>query len=79
MKIGQNDLYEWLRDNGYVVKRKGTDYNTPTKKSLDLGVLVLKEDSLPLKNGATIITKTTKVTVKGQQYFLNKLLDEMEG
>lgn len=72
--IGQNRLFSWLRENGYLVKRKGTDYNQPTQKSADLGILTTKETIIAHSNGSTEIKKTIKVTGKGQQYFINKFL-----
>ncbi|MFR4153966.1 MAG: phage antirepressor [Coprococcus sp.] len=72
--IGQNRLFSWLRENGYLVKRKGTDYNQPTQKSADLGILTTKETIIAHSNGSTEIKKTVKVTGKGQQYFINKFL-----
>lgn len=72
--IGQNILFSWLRENGYLVKRKGTDYNQPTQKSADLGILTTKETIIAHSNGSTEIKKTVKVTGKGQQYFINKFL-----
>ena len=76
--IGQNRLFSWLRENGYLVKRKGTDYNQPTQKSADLGILTTKETIIAHSNGSTEIKKTVKVTGKGQQYFINKFLNEDE-
>ena len=73
--IGQNRLFSWLRENGYLVKRKGTDYNQPTQKSANLGILTTKETIIAHSNGSTEIKKTVKVTGKGQQYFINKFLD----
>lgn len=72
--IGQNRLFSWLRENGYLVKRKGTDYNQPTQKSADLGILTTKETIIAHSNGSTEIKKTVKVTGKGQRYFINKFL-----
>ncbi len=72
--IGQNRLFSWLRENGYLIKRNGTDYNTPTQKSQELGILSVKETVINHSNGSMKITKTTKVTGKGQQYFINKFL-----
>ena len=72
--IGQNRLFSWLRENGYLVKRKGTDYNQPTQKSADLGILTTKETIIAHSNSSTEIKKTVKVTGKGQQYFINKFL-----
>ena len=72
--IGQNRLFSWLRENGYLIKRNGTDYNTPTQKSQELGILSVKETVINHSDGSIKITKTTKVTGKGQQYFINKIL-----
>lgn len=69
---GQNRLFDWLRDNGYLIKRKGEDYNTPTQKSVDLGVIEIKEGTRVHPDGHTSITKTPKITGKGQIYFINK-------
>lgn len=76
--IGQNRLFEWLRNNGYLVKRKGTDYNTPTQRAMDLGLFEVKETTITHADGHISISKTTKVTGKGQVYFVNKLLREQE-
>lgn len=72
--IGQNRLFEWLRDNGFLIKRNGTDYNMPTQYSMDLGLFEIKERSIANPDGSVRITKTPKVTGKGQQYFINKFL-----
>ncbi|WP_394903982.1 phage antirepressor KilAC domain-containing protein [Clostridioides difficile] len=69
---GQNRLFDWLRDNGYLIRRKGEDYNTPTQKSVDLGVIETKEGTRVHPDGHTSITKTPKITGKGQIYFINK-------
>ncbi|PCD16122.1 phage antirepressor KilAC domain-containing protein, partial [Clostridioides difficile] len=65
---GQNRLFDWLRNNGYLIKRKGEDYNTPTQKSVDLGVIETKEGTRVHPDGHTSITKTPKITGKGQIY-----------
>lgn len=72
--IGQKRLFEWLRDNGYLIKRKGSDWNMPTQKSMDMGILEVKESTVNNPDGSVRINKTTKVTGKGQQYFINKFL-----
>ena len=72
--IGQNRLFEWLRDNGFLIKRNGSDYNMPTQYSMDLGLFEIKERSIANPDGSVRITKTPKVTGKGQQYFINKFL-----
>lgn len=69
--IGQKRLFEWLRQNGYLIKRKGADYNNPTQKSMDMKLFEIKESSIVLPNESTQIKKTTKVTGKGQIYFIN--------
>lgn len=76
--IGGNRLFRWMRDQGYLISRKGTDYNTPTQKSMDLGLFKIKELTVIHSDGSTSIRKTTKVTGKGQQYFINKFM-KMKG
>ena len=72
--MGQNRLFTWMRNNGYLISRKGTDYNSPTQKAMELGLFQIKETIVSHADGHTSISKTTKVTGKGQQYFINKLL-----
>lgn len=74
VEIGANRLFKWLRENGYLISRKGTDYNMPTQKSMDLGLFKIKETAITHSNGSVSISKTPKVTGKGQQYFVNKFL-----
>lgn len=74
--IGQNRLFEWLRENGYLIKRFGTDYNTPTQKAMDLGLFEVKETPIVHSNGDVRLSKTAKVTGKGQVYFVNKFKAE---
>ena len=71
---GEKRLFAWLRDNGYLISRKGTDYNMPTQKSMELGLFEIKETAITHSDGHTTVSKTTKVTGKGQQYFINKFL-----
>ena len=72
--IGANRLFSWLRDNGYLIKRKGNDYNMPTQYSMELQLFEVKETVITHSDGHTSISKTPKVTGKGQQYFVNKFL-----
>lgn len=72
--IGANRLFEWMRENGYLIKRRGTDWNMPTQYSMELGLLDVKESTNNNPDGSVRINKTTKVTGKGQQYFINKFL-----
>ncbi|QHJ73778.1 putative antirepressor [Butyrivibrio virus Ceridwen] len=74
--MGQNRLFAWLRDNGYLIRRKGTDYNMPTQRAMELGLFKIKETTINKPDGSVAISKTVKVTGKGQQYFINKFLGE---
>ncbi|MGE7092580.1 phage antirepressor KilAC domain-containing protein [Lysinibacillus sp. NPDC048646] len=75
---GQKRLFDWLRENGYLIKRKGADYNMPTQRSMDLELFEIKERTISNPDGSARITKTSKVTGKGQIYFINKFLKEQE-
>lgn len=70
--IGQNRMFQWLRDKGYLIRRQGTDYNMPTQQSMELGLFEIKETSITHSDGHITISKTPKVTGKGQMYFINK-------
>lgn len=72
--IGQNRLFQWLREHGYLINRKGSDRNMPTQRAVDMGLFRIKESSHVNSNGVVVTTKTPKVTGKGQQYFINKML-----
>lgn len=72
---GQNRLFETLRNKGYLIKRQGTDYNMPTQKSMEMGLFEIKETVINHSDGHTSVTKTPKITGKGQQYFVNLFLD----
>lgn len=76
IETGQKRLFEWMREHGYLIKRNGADYNMPTQKSMDLGLFEIKESTVNNPDGSVRINKTTKVTGKGQQYFINKFLGE---
>ncbi len=70
-EIGQKRLFKWLRENGYLIKRLGADYNSPTQWSMEKGLFEIKETTVSHADGHVSITKTTKVTGKGQVYFVN--------
>lgn len=74
VEIGQNRLFEKLRQDGYLIKRQGTDYNAPTQRAMELGLFRVKETAITHSDGHVTISKTTKVTGKGQQYFINLFL-----
>ena len=74
--IGQKRLFEWLRENGYLCKQKGRNWNTPTQRSMELGLFEMKETVINKPDGHSEIKITTKVTGKGQVYFVNKFLGE---
>lgn len=75
---GQKRLFKWLRENGYLIKRHGNDWNMPTQRSMDAGLFEIKETVISHSDGHTSISKTVKVTGKGQQYFINLFLKEKE-
>ncbi|HGR3527189.1 TPA: phage antirepressor KilAC domain-containing protein [Streptococcus pneumoniae] len=74
--IGQNKLFQWLRSNGYLISRRGESWNQPTQKSMQLGLFELKKTNINHADGHTTVSTTTKVTGKGQQYFINKFLNQ---
>lgn len=74
--IGQKRLFDWMREKGYLIKRKGADWNSPTQKAMELGLFEIKESTVNNPDGSVRINKTTKVTGKGQQYFINKFLGQ---
>ena len=74
--IGQNRLFQWMRQNGYLVRRQGNDFNMPTQKSMDMGLFEIKETAVTHADGHVHVSKTPKVTGRGQQYFVNKFLSE---
>lgn len=71
---GQKRLFQWLRDNGYLIKRQGADYNSPTQRSMELGLFRVKETPIIHADGHVTVNKTVKVTPKAQIYFANKFL-----
>lgn len=73
VEIGQNRLFQWLREKGYLCK-KGEMYNQPTQKALDMGLFEIKKTVITKPSGDSLVTTTTKVTGKGQIYFVNKFL-----
>lgn len=78
IETGQKRLFTWLRENGYLIKRKGTDWNMPTQKSMEMGLFEVKESTVNNPDGSSRINRTTKVTGKGQVYFINKFLEVPE-
>ena len=76
VSMGQNRMFRWLRDNGYLISKKGTSYNMPTQRAMKLGLFKIKENAITHSDGHVTITKTPKVTGKGQVYFVNKFVGE---
>lgn len=70
--IGQKRLFNWMREQGYLIKRQGADYNSPTQRAMEMGLFKIKETAISHSDGHVSVSKTTKVTGKGQQYFINK-------
>ena len=75
--IGEKRLFQWMREHGYLIRKDGASYNMPTQKSMDLGVMEIKESTITQPNGNVRISRTPKVTGKGQKYFVNKILAAM--
>lgn len=76
--IGQNRLFAWLRENGFLIKQKGENYNLPTQRAMDMGLFEIKKRTINNPDGSIRTTRTPKVTGKGQIYFVNKFLAEKE-
>lgn len=74
VSMGQNRLFRWLREHGYLISKKGTSYNMPTQRAMELGLFKIKENAITHSDGHVTITKTPKVTGKGQVYFVNKFV-----
>ena len=72
--MGQNRLFRWLRANGYLIRRQGQDFNMPTQKAMELGLFEIKETAISHADGHTTVSKTPKITGKGQQYFVRKFI-----
>ena len=76
VNMGQNRMFVWLRENSYLINRKGSDKNMPTQKSMELGLFEIKETTINHSDGHISINKTPKITGKGQLYFADKLLSK---
>lgn len=74
INIGQNRLFKWLRNNGYLIRRQGSDYNIPTQRAMEMGLFEIKETTITHSDGHIHVSKTPKVTGKGQVYFVNLFL-----
>ena len=72
--MGQNRLFEWLRTNGFLIRRRGVDFNMPTQRAMELGLFEIKETVIAHADGHTSVSKTPKITGKGQSYFVNRFL-----
>ena len=73
VQTGQKRLFEWMREKGYLIK-SGSSRNMPTQKAAEMGLFEVKETTITNPDGSVRVTRTTKVTGKGQQYFINKFL-----
>lgn len=76
--MDQNRMFAWLRENGYLISRKGSDRNMPTQKSMELGLFEIKETTINHSDGHISINKTPKITGKGQLYFTEKILGDKD-
>lgn len=77
VEIGQKRLFEWLRNHGFLIKRRGADWNSPTQRAMEMELFEIKETAITHSDGHVTISKTTKVTGKGQVYFVNRFLGEV--
>lgn len=77
--MGAKRLFVWMRENGYLIKRKGTDWNLPTQRSMEMGLFEIKESVHIDGNDCNRITRTPKLTGKGQEYFVEKFLHQKAG
>ena len=78
VNIGGQRFFEYLREKGYLIKRKGADWNLPTQRSMEMGLFEIKESVHIDGNGCNKISRTPKITGKGQNYFVNHFLKEKE-
>lgn len=78
INIGQKRLFEWMRNNGYLIKRNGSDRNMPMQRAMEAGLFEIKESTRLDSNGCNITIRTPKVPGKGQVYFVNKFLQAQE-
>ena len=76
--IGQKRLFSWMRENGYLIRKQGDEYNNPTQRSMDLALFEIKKSVFHNNDGSIRVTKTTKVTGKGQSYFINKFIHNLQ-
>lgn len=72
--VGQNRLFEQLRNEGFLISRKGNSYNMPTQRAMEMGLFRIKETAITHSDGRVSLNKTPKVTGKGQQYFINRFI-----
>lgn len=77
VEIGQKRLFDWLRNHGFLIKRRGADWNSPTQRAMEMGLFEIKETAITHSDGHVTISKTTKVTGKGQIYFVYRFLGEV--
>lgn len=75
--VGQNRLFEQLRNEGFLISRKGNSYNMPTQKAMEMGLFRIKETAITHSDGRVSLNKTPKVTGKGQQYFINRFIGKL--
>ena len=76
---GEKRLFQWMRQEGFLIRRRGTDYNMPTQRGMEMKLFEVKERTVYNPDGSVRVTKTTVVTGKGQQYFINRFLQEQGG
>ncbi|PKF69208.1 phage antirepressor Ant [Corynebacterium mastitidis] len=75
IEVGANRLFRWMRAEGFLISRKGTDWNMPTQRAMELGLFRIKETSVTHSDGHVTVSRTPKVTGKGQTYFVSRFMD----
>lgn len=73
IEVGEKRLFEWMRENGYLIRKVGSDYNAPTQRAMEQGLFEVKETAVTHASGRISTERTPKITGKGQIFFLNKL------
>lgn len=79
IETGEKRLFDWMRREGYLIRRRGTDYNMPTQRSMEMKLFEVRERTINNPDGSVRITKTTVVTGRGRQYFINRFLQGRGG
>lgn len=78
VEMGQKRLFKWMREKGYLIRKQGEEYNNPAQRAMNMDLFEIKKSSYINNDGSVRVTRTTKVTPKGQRYFINKFIHNIE-